>query len=445
MPFRVFRAPFSVRPADPMSSKSGVSPARKSAPAALVYTGAFIAPILVLALGHMLSNLLRTLPAISADMMARDLGMSAEGLASATGMYHFAFAAGQIPVGVALDRYGVKRVSLSLLATVLVGAAFAAIVQGPIGLVISQIVLGLSCCGMLLCPMTLAAKVLSPARFGLWSSIVQSVGNAGMLVSASPLAWLVDNVGWRPGFWLAAAFALVVLVLVTIVVPRKLPQADAARPALRDEAREVLRLGMARPLRGVMILAFASFAAVIALRGLWGGPWLMDAKGLTRMEAGNALLWFTLALTLGPLLFGVVDRRVGNRRLLIVVGHSLAALALLALAAGGPGGWLSSGLGRAMLPPSFDVTMFLLFGLAASVQPLLFAMGREAVTPDKAGKALSAINLAFFAGAAVLQSATGPIAAAWGMSAVLVFLALVLLACTALFVAYMPRRASVSR
>lgn len=423
-----------------MSTKAAASTAGSAIPPSLVYTGAFIAPLLVLALGHMLSNLLRTLPALSADMMATDLGMSAEGLAGVTGLYHFAFAAGQIPVGVALDRYGPRRVSLTLLAVVTVGAAFAAIVQGPLGMALGQIVLGLGCCGMLLCPITLAAKVLSPAKFGLWSGIVQSVGNAGMLVSASPLAWLVDNFGWRPGFWLAAAFALVVIVLVAVVVPRSLPVSTASRLSLRDEAREVLRLGMVRQLRGVMILALAPFAAMIALRGLWGGPWLMQAKELTRMEAGNVLLLFTLALTISPLIFGLIDRRFGNRRTLIVVGHSIAALALLMLAAGGPGGWLSNSLHLAMLPASFDVMMFLVFGLAVSVQPLLFAMGREAVTPDKAGKALSAINLSFFVGAAVLQSATGPIAAAWGMSAVLVFLALVMLGCTVLFVVYTPRR-----
>src|SRR3546814_1833020 len=36
----------------------------------------FGAPILVLALGHMLSNLLRTLPAIAADVISTDIGVT---------------------------------------------------------------------------------------------------------------------------------------------------------------------------------------------------------------------------------------------------------------------------------------------------------------------------------------------------------------------------------
>ena len=71
--------------------------------------------LLALACGHMLSTLLRTIPAISLDVMAADFGTSPQKLASLTSIYHFAFAASQIPVGAAMDRFGVRPVSLSLL------------------------------------------------------------------------------------------------------------------------------------------------------------------------------------------------------------------------------------------------------------------------------------------------------------------------------------------
>ena len=85
----------------------------------------FGAPLLVLALGHMLSNLVLTLPGIAADMIAADIAVTPDTLASLTGAYHFSFALGQIPVGVALDRYGVRSVSLTLFAIVIAGAVLA--------------------------------------------------------------------------------------------------------------------------------------------------------------------------------------------------------------------------------------------------------------------------------------------------------------------------------
>jgi MFS family permease len=398
-------------------------------------SAAFVAPLLVLALGHMISNLLRTLPAISADVLAADLGTTPDGLAALTGAYHFAFAAGQIPLGVALDRFGVRPVALVLTVTVTLGAALAALVQGTTGFLLAQVVLGLGSCGALLCPMTLAARILSPARFGLWSGLIQGVGNTGMLLSASPLAWVVEHHGWRAGFWVSAALSLLVWLLVARLVPAARDLAAGPRPSLLAEARDVLRLGASRRLRGMAMLAFASFAVIIGLRGLWGGPWLMDIKGLTRIEAGNVLLLFTLALIAGPILSGMLDRLIGHRRLLLALGHAGGSLCLLAVVAGGPGGWLSGALGLPVLPAAYDAAMFFAFGLFIAVQPLTFAMTRAAVPPEQTGKAMSAVNLSFFLGTAVLQAASGPVAAGWGVGAALVFLALANLACTGLFVA----------
>ena len=48
--------------------------------------------ILALALGHVFSNAVRTLPAMAADVLQRDLGVTADGLAALTGAFPAAFA-----------------------------------------------------------------------------------------------------------------------------------------------------------------------------------------------------------------------------------------------------------------------------------------------------------------------------------------------------------------
>jgi MFS family permease len=160
----------------------------------------------------------------------------------------------------------------------------------------------------------------------------------------------------------------------------------------------------------MVVLSFASFAPVIGVRGLWGGPWLMEVKGLPRVEAGNLLLLGTLTLILGPALSGVLDRRFGRRVLLIAGGHLMASAALLAMAAGGA------------LPPWWDALMLVAFGLGITVQPLIFALVREVVPAEQVGKAMAGVNLSFFAGAGLLQAASGPVAAAGGPGAAILFL-----------------------
>lgn len=396
---------------------------------------ALIFALLALACGHMLSTLLRTIPGISLDVMAADFHTPPQTLGSLTSIYHFAFAASQIPVGAAMDRFGVRPVSLSLLCGTIIGALASGLATGPESFLFGQFLLGVATSGMLMCPMTLAAKQMSAARFGLWSGIILSIGNIGMLLSASPLAWVVEHFGWRAGFWISAGFGAAVALAVFVLVPKQPAEhADPASPL--SQMGEVLRIGLSRPLRGLIALALVSLAASLVLRGLWGGPWLMDIKGLNRIEAGNVLGLFTLALIAGPALMGLFDRRFGHRREVLAATHCFAAVVLAVMAAGAPHYPLSNLLGVTVVPSQVDAVLFVLAGIAVSTQPLLYGMTRQLVGAQNAGKALSAVNLAFFLGTALMQSATGVVATLFGLPAVLLFVAASLIIGAIVFLAF---------
>jgi len=391
--------------------------------------------LLALACGHMLSTLLRTIPAISLDLMAADFATPPQTLASLTSIYHFAFAASQIPVGAAMDRFGVRPVSLSLLVGTIVGALASGLATGPESFLFGQFLLGVATSGMLMCPMTLAAKQLSAARFGLWSGVILSIGNIGMLLSSSPLAFVVEHWGWRAGFWISAGFGAVVALAVYALVPNQ-PAAHADRSSPLSQMASVLRIGLSRALRGLIAISLVSLAASLVLRGLWGGPWLMEVKGLSRIEAGNELGLFTIALIVGPLLIGIFDQKFGHRREVLAATHALAALLLALMAAGAPHFPISDLFGLAVMPATYDGVLLVAIGIAISAQPLVYGMTRQLVDAQNTGKALSAINLAFFLGAALMQSTTGVVAALLGLPAVLLFMAAVLIIGTTVFLLY---------
>ena len=379
--------------------------------------------VLALALGHVFSNAVRTLPAMAADVLQRDLGLTADGLATLTGAFPAAFALAMLPVGVALDRYGVKRTALTLLAVAAAGSLLGAAASGPWSMLLGQVVLGIGCSGMLMCPVTYAAKNLPPQKFGLWGGVIQAFGNTGMLLSASPLALLVEHAGWRAGYVACALLAIGAAVAVSVVV-REAQAPLQARRTMAEDVQDVLVLSVSRELRAPIVIAFASFAAVLGVRGLWGGPWLMEVKGLARVPAGNVLLFCTFALIAGPAMAGMLERRFQPiRRALLAAGHLGAAAAILLMVAGGALGW----------GVAADAVLLVAFGLLISLQVICFALVRAAVPPERAGRALSAMNMSFFGGAAVLQAASG-VAAGWGgVGAALSVFAVALIACTLVF------------
>lgn len=382
----------------------------------------FVLPLLALTLGHVFSNAVRTLPAVAADVLAADLAITPETLAAITGAFPAAFALAMVPVGVALDRYGVRPVALWLLAIAGVGAALAALAPSAGTMLLAQIVLGAGCSGMLMAPMTHAAQVLDQKRFGLWSGLIQGIGNSGMLLSASPLAWLVEVAGWRTGFWACLGLGALAFAAVALTLRARPPLPQPGRTILGD-TRAVLGFASSARLMGIFALAFVSFGAVLGLRGLWGGPWLMEVKGMARIPAGHVLLLGTFMLVLGPALAGWVSSRLGRLPALLAAGHLGAALCILGLLAGGP----------LTTPAWVDAGLMALFGLAISFQVLCFAMLRARVRAEESGRALSAMNIYFFGGAAVLQALSGLAFAAGGVGAALLTFAVALVVGTALF------------
>ena len=383
----------------------------------------------------MLSTLLRTMPAISLDLMAGDFATSPQKLASLIAVYHFSFAAFQIPVGTAMDRFGVRPVSLCLFLGTIAGALASGFATGAASFVFAQFLIGVSTSGMLMCPMTLAAKQLPPERFGLWSGAILSFGNTGMLLSASPLAYIVEHYGWRAGFLLSVAAGVVIAIAVFVLVPRQ-PAEHKDQASLLSQMAEVFRLGLSRPMRGIIALALVSLASTLVIRGVWGGPWLMDVKGLSRIQAGNQLGLFTLSMIIAPVCSGIFDRKFGHRRLVLICGHLLGALCIALVALGGPDGLLSRFFHVEVMPAGFDSVLFVVMGFVVSTHTLLFGMTTQLMGPQMAGRALAATNLSLFLGTALLQSATGAVAAAYGLPSVMGFVAAALAAGALTFFAY---------
>ena len=286
---------------------------------------------------------------------------------------------------------------------------------------------------MLMCPMTLAAKQMSAARFGLWSGIILSIGNIGMLFSSSPLAVVVELWGWRAGLDLRGLRRGGGARGVPLVPKQPAAHADQSSPL--SQMGQVLRIGLSRPLRGLIAMGLVSLAGSLVLRGLWGGPWLMEIKALSRIEAGNVLGLFTLALIAGPVLMGILDRSHRPSPRVLAATHCFAALLLALMAAGAPHYPLAELLGVSAVPARIDGALFVLIGIAISTQPLLYGMTRQLVDrrmPARRCRPQSLVLPRCRAHAVVDQHGR----TLFGLPAVLVFMAATLIVGTIVFLMY---------
>lgn len=381
----------------------------------------------VLVTGHVISQWLRTLPAIAASGLFAELGFTEQGLAIATGLMAFAFMLGQIPVGVMIDRLGPRRTALILLAVAALGAGASAAAPNQVAFALAQVIAGFGCAGLMMAPLSFAARTLPTDRFGALSGYLPGIGAIGLLLSGSPSAALIAWGGWRLAYAVVAGAAAASLLAVARVVPELPPASqDGPRRSLAAEAADVCRLLVGPRLRAPVVLALVGYAALIGLRGLWAGPYLTGVLGFGLADAGNVLAGLSVLMIAGPILFGWLDRRLRDRAVAMGVIHLASTAPLLLLAAGGAGS-------------TADIAAMAVTSIALTSHVLLYPMTRALSSDALLGRSLSAVNLAFFLGVAVLQPLSGVAARLVGIGGALALYAAALAAGSAWFLALIRR------
>jgi len=102
------------------------------------------------ALGYYLSYVLRTVNAVIAPDLTRELALTGADLGLLTSTYFLTFAAFQLPLGMLLDRYGPRKVEAALLVLCALGAALFALGRDllELGFARALIGVGVSACLM---------------------------------------------------------------------------------------------------------------------------------------------------------------------------------------------------------------------------------------------------------------------------------------------------------
>ena len=353
---------------------------------------------LVLCGAYVASQFYRVANAAIAPELMAELSLSAEAMGGITGLFFLAFAAAQMPTGILLDRYGARRTMAALFGVAVLGAITFATADGGAGLAIGRILLGVGCAAGLMGAMVVIARWYPEERFTSLTAMLFVVGGGGTLLATTPLAWAVEGIGWRGAFLamagLTGAFAVLLLLIVRDTPPGQVEAGN--RGESWAETLAGLRAVIANhQLWLVSAIQFVSYATVLTVVGLWGGPYLADVHGLDGVARGNVLLAMNVAVLAGVSLYGQLDRRAASRKWLIVAGALITAaiLALLAVLEK-PEFWLAT-------------VLLLLFATIGSYVMLNHAHARAILPDHLIGRGLTFQNLAVFLGVAVIQSASG--------------------------------------
>jgi sugar phosphate permease len=363
----------------------------------------------ILAIGYMLVYFHRLCPAVVAKEMMSSLGVGGAIMGLLASAYFYPYALMQLPAGLLADSWGPRRTITLFFIVAAVGSALLGLAPNSVVAIIGRGLVGVGVSLLFVSTMKIQAVWFRKHEFALMAGILMAVGGAGGLLAASPLAWLAGAIGWRASFVVIGLGTLVLALLIWTIV-RDRPE-DLGWPSIveadpgADEPHEAISLGAGMK----MVLArgrfwplaawfFFNFAVFFSVAGLWGGPYLRDACGLTNIQAGNVLAMATLSMVIFSPIMGWLSNKLGRKP--VMIGSS-ACVALVVL-------WPM--LLTTSLPVwSLFVLFFCLGVFGSAVVVVGFTTAKELFPVAIAGTSTGLINLFPFAGGAFMQPVLGAV------------------------------------
>lgn len=352
--------------------------------------------LLALTTGFALSQAYRTVAAIMATQLQRDFALSPQQLGAFAAMFHFSFGALQLLMGIGIDLHGVRRTVLVAFPLTIAGALLSAFAPTYGVALFGQALIGIGCAPAFLVCTVFIARRFPAAQFASVSGLVLGLGGVGLLLTGTPLAWVVQVSSWRTGFVVLAAGSALAWLVIFALVREAPPVAAHQRAPVGAALREAAALFALPHTWGIVALASVNYASFIALRGLWLGPMLIERYGFSLLQAGNVALAVSVASLLGPPALGRLDTQPRARRRRILAFSTVLALLFVALAL----------LPSAALTVAITVALGFLTGFIVWQYADVRAAYPEALT----GRAMAVFTMAMFLGVAVMQWFTGLVA-----------------------------------
>lgn len=360
------------------------------------------------ALPYFLVHFHRVSTSVVASELRREFCMSAYQLGLMSSMHFYAYAACQLPVGLATDHVSPQSLIVIGMAVAAVGVQLFAISENYLLLFVGRTITGVGMAMVYIPSLKILAQTFGRHMFHTSSGLMSAVGNLGALLASSPFGFMVSGLGWRRSFMIIA----VISALVALACGRFL---RGSRGKVRGAAIACNNKGVLVPAGNwwtqkqfsrtdcraflfLGLMAFLRYGPAMGYQGLWGVPYLTDMYGMTKIQAGNVLMWIPIGHILGgPLVGRIVDTWRGNIFVLLSLTTAVYMAAWIPMA------WLTASSSTI----SLCVSGFLIGFMGGGSTIIIYSIVKQFAGDNRLGAGMGIVNTYSLAGGAVYQPLMG--------------------------------------
>ncbi len=327
---------------------------------------------------------------------ALNINLGQVGVLSA--FYYYAYTPMQIAAGALVDRAGPRRLLIGMVLLCAIGSFIFARTHSFALAAVGQLILGFASAFAFVGVMKLASNWFTPKYFGLIAGLTTSLGMIGAMVSNILIAYAMHGIGWRGVWYIFGMLGILLTVVIYLIcVNHPEPKIVKVPDAMKWQNIKKDFMSMVKSpffwvngiIGGLLYFPTVSFAS------LWGIPYMMTAYHIDKLTASTIVSMIFLGWAVGGPLAGWLSVNHISKKNLLIYG-SLISLLLMSLA---------------LAPYKFNIieygVILFVFGVASSVEVLVFDVAAKLFNGRSAGTAASLTNFILMSVSAILQPVIG--------------------------------------
>lgn len=364
----------------------------------------------IIAMAYFFVHFHRMSTAVMARYLTLDFGVDTVAVGLFGSMYFYAYALSQLPVGILVDHWGVRKTtSLSIFIAGAATLLFASAISFNAALA-ARFLVGMGVAFMYISALRILADWFKRDEYSTYTSILVAIGNFGALAASAPLALIIAVLNWRSTMIIIGIITLIIAALLYIFVRNK-PEDIGGVGIAEIEKLPVIStpsISVAEAFKmlfrkynywTLLVIFFIWPGTILGFQGLWAGPYLMNIYHLSQAEAGNIIMLIAVGAIFGCPISGVIADRVIKSKKKVIMAGIIGSILV----------WIPLVFFTASMSLNSVRFLMFLFGFFGYSHVIIWANLKENVDLVMLGTASGLLNFSGFFGGAFYQQLMGVI------------------------------------
>lgn len=300
----------------------------------------------------------------------------------------------QIPIGIALDKWGVRKVFTVAAFLCGIGTLITASTESYAWLCFARLLIGAGSAPAFIGTFKVSSEWFKPHLLPILVGVISAIGVLGATLAGAPMVILQESIGWRTIFYSLSITAFALSFLYSIVLrDKKLSSALS----LREIKKQVLHLITEPQIWLLGTVGFLLYTPVSVLADLWGPSFMRAVYGYDSINSAIASSFIFYGNAVGSFVAGWIFLKFTTNKQFFACLMILAGIIMSTIV------WVDLS--------NFWILCSILFALGCMVgaENLVFPLGARYAAEGFQGLSTSVINFLVMVGAIALQPGIGVI------------------------------------